>query len=167
MFNKSCRWLDSNPGPLVSEATALPTAPQPLPILGNCISRYVYIDFALENYSEDRGSIPLGWGRAEQHLSWLFQLSLCIILRPISTSNEKWDENGSFSDDEDTTFQSIYLLLFLPCIFIMSFLFVSLFLWFYLFVSLFLCYHSIFCIFVIISSLSLSLSLSLFVSWLF
>ena len=31
MFNKSCRWLDSNPGPLVSEATALPTAPQPLP----------------------------------------------------------------------------------------------------------------------------------------
>ena len=32
MFNKSCRWLDSNPGPLVLEATALPTAPQPLPI---------------------------------------------------------------------------------------------------------------------------------------
>ena len=31
MFNKSCRWLDSNPGPLVSEATALPTASQPLP----------------------------------------------------------------------------------------------------------------------------------------
>ena len=30
-FNKSCRWLDSNPGPLISEATALPTAPQPLP----------------------------------------------------------------------------------------------------------------------------------------
>ena len=30
MFNKSCRWLDSNPGPLVSEATALPTMPQPL-----------------------------------------------------------------------------------------------------------------------------------------
>ena len=31
MFNKSCRWLDSNSGPLVSEVTALPTAPQPLP----------------------------------------------------------------------------------------------------------------------------------------
>ena len=31
MFNKSCQRLDSNPGPLVSEATALPTAPQPLP----------------------------------------------------------------------------------------------------------------------------------------
>ena len=31
-FNKSCRWLDSNRGPLVSEATALPTEPpQPLP----------------------------------------------------------------------------------------------------------------------------------------
>ena len=31
MFNKICRWLDSNHGPLVSEATALPTEPQPLP----------------------------------------------------------------------------------------------------------------------------------------
>ena len=27
---KFCRWLDSNRGPLVSEATALPTVPQPL-----------------------------------------------------------------------------------------------------------------------------------------
>ena len=31
MFNKFCRWLDSNRGPLVSEATAQPTEPQPLP----------------------------------------------------------------------------------------------------------------------------------------
>ena len=31
MFNKSCRWLNLNPGPLVLEATTLPTAPQPLP----------------------------------------------------------------------------------------------------------------------------------------
>ena len=31
MFNKSCRWMDSNPGPLVSEATTLSTVPQPLP----------------------------------------------------------------------------------------------------------------------------------------
>ena len=31
MFSKSCQWLDSNQGPLVSEATALPTAPQPQP----------------------------------------------------------------------------------------------------------------------------------------
>ena len=29
--NKSCQRLDSNPGSLVSEVTALPTAPQPLP----------------------------------------------------------------------------------------------------------------------------------------
>ena len=28
---KFCRWLDSNSGPLVLEATALPTEPQPLP----------------------------------------------------------------------------------------------------------------------------------------
>ena len=31
MFNKSCRWLDSNQSPLVSEATALPSMPQPHP----------------------------------------------------------------------------------------------------------------------------------------
>ena len=30
-YNRSCQWLDSNQGPLVSEATALPTEPQPLP----------------------------------------------------------------------------------------------------------------------------------------
>ena len=30
-FNKSCRWLDSSRGPLVLEATAMPTEPQPLP----------------------------------------------------------------------------------------------------------------------------------------
>ena len=33
MFNKFCRWLDSNRGPLVLEATAQPTEPQPLPFL--------------------------------------------------------------------------------------------------------------------------------------
>ena len=31
MFNKICRCLDSNPGPLVLEATALSTTPQSLP----------------------------------------------------------------------------------------------------------------------------------------
>ena len=31
MFNKSWRWLESNPGPLVLDVTALPTVPQPLP----------------------------------------------------------------------------------------------------------------------------------------
>ena len=32
IFNKSCRWLDSNPGPLVWEAIALSSVPQPLPL---------------------------------------------------------------------------------------------------------------------------------------
>ena len=32
MFDKSWRWLDSNPGPLVSEAIALSTLLQPLPV---------------------------------------------------------------------------------------------------------------------------------------
>ena len=31
MFDKKCQWRDSNPGPLVLEATALSTALQPLP----------------------------------------------------------------------------------------------------------------------------------------
>ena len=31
-FYKICQWLDSNLGPLLSEVTALPTVPQPLPI---------------------------------------------------------------------------------------------------------------------------------------
>ena len=30
-YIKVCRWLDSNRGPLVSDVTALPTEPQPLP----------------------------------------------------------------------------------------------------------------------------------------
>ena len=37
MFNKFGRWLDSNRGPLVSEATALPTEPQPLPTSANLL----------------------------------------------------------------------------------------------------------------------------------
>ena len=37
MFNKkNFKWLDSNLVPLESEATALPTEPQPLPLL-NCV----------------------------------------------------------------------------------------------------------------------------------
>ena len=39
-LNKSCRWLDSNPGPLVSEATALSTVPQPLPYKLTCLSAF-------------------------------------------------------------------------------------------------------------------------------
>ena len=41
LFNinvKPCRWLDLNCGPLVSEATALPTDPQPLPLYYNIIT---------------------------------------------------------------------------------------------------------------------------------
>ena len=32
IYNNFCQWLDSNRRPLLSEATALPTQPQPLPI---------------------------------------------------------------------------------------------------------------------------------------
>ena len=40
MFNKICRWLDSNPGPQASEATALTSAPQPLPDCNHGYSLY-------------------------------------------------------------------------------------------------------------------------------
>ena len=42
-----CRWLDSNHRPLVSEATALPTEPQPLPktFLLSTHDQAAYVDF--------------------------------------------------------------------------------------------------------------------------
>ena len=42
MFNKFCRWLDSNRGPLILEATALPTEPQPLPPVKVKMSVYCF-----------------------------------------------------------------------------------------------------------------------------
>ena len=39
---KVCRWLDSNSGSLVSESTALPTEPQPLPISFLIYALHVY-----------------------------------------------------------------------------------------------------------------------------
>ena len=48
MFNlKNCRWLDSNCGPLVSEATAQPTKPQPLPHI-NSLWADVVVDVFLK-----------------------------------------------------------------------------------------------------------------------
>ena len=45
MFNINinfCRWLDSNRGPLASEATTLPTEPQPLPkLLSLCQNKII------------------------------------------------------------------------------------------------------------------------------
>ena len=38
MLNKFCQWLESNRGPLVSKATALPTEPQPLPYNDHLVS---------------------------------------------------------------------------------------------------------------------------------
>ena len=45
MFNKSCQWLDSNVGPLVLEATALPTAPH------HCPGDYTFKDYIKFNLS--------------------------------------------------------------------------------------------------------------------
>ena len=42
---KICQWLDSNRGPLVLEATALPTEPQPLPFLLACELIFYFLDY--------------------------------------------------------------------------------------------------------------------------
>ena len=42
-YLKFCRWLDLNCRPLVSEATALPTEPQPLPIPRHSLLRTLYL----------------------------------------------------------------------------------------------------------------------------
>ena len=41
-YLKVCQWLDSNHGPLVSEATALPTESQPLPKFIYASLKFVY-----------------------------------------------------------------------------------------------------------------------------
>ena len=43
MFNKSCRWLDSNPGPLILEATALSTAPHHCPSIFYLLPKYIEV----------------------------------------------------------------------------------------------------------------------------
>ena len=40
---KFCRWLESNHGPLVLKATALPTAPQPLPVVKILTNTFVFV----------------------------------------------------------------------------------------------------------------------------
>ena len=55
-FNKSCRWLDSNCRPLVSEATAQPTEPQPVPqkhALSTCILQSLWLTQANVDADKD------------------------------------------------------------------------------------------------------------------
>ena len=64
MFNKSCRWLNSNPGPLVSEATALPTVQQTLPGKICYLSFQIIVKFfPLEPFRLGKGGQILEWGR--------------------------------------------------------------------------------------------------------
>ena len=46
MFSKNCRWPDSNPGPLVLEATTLPTAPQPKNVVRRRPSKRLFLAVA-------------------------------------------------------------------------------------------------------------------------
>ena len=67
MFHiKVCRWLDSNRGPLVSEATALPTEPQP-----NLI---IFLPFLF--FSSKWMKRLNGWIFFKKHFWQLMQLSL-------------------------------------------------------------------------------------------
>ena len=45
--------MDSNRGPLVSEATALPTEPQPLPIYQTFLSFFSLVSFKVESSDPD------------------------------------------------------------------------------------------------------------------
>ena len=63
MVNKFCCWLDSNPGPPVSEATALPIVPQPLPKIQNFAitklpSQKITKDFAKFGHTADEDWLP-------------------------------------------------------------------------------------------------------------
>ena len=64
MFNKSCWWLDSNPGPLVLEATTLPTVPQPLPTYLNVMLSLSSVQWV---YLEDQSR----WEVEDDLRSWL------------------------------------------------------------------------------------------------
>ena len=57
MFNiKVCMWLDSNCGPLLLEATALPTEPQPLPMTAPLCSIFLHKEIKyLVNESSFKG----------------------------------------------------------------------------------------------------------------
>ena len=60
MFNKFCQWLDLNRGPLVSEATALPTEPQPLPVWTNlCLHIIAYSKFLALTHRQANAVIRL------------------------------------------------------------------------------------------------------------
>ena len=95
-FNKSCWWLDSNGGPLVTEATALPTEPQPLPyhfmfvsgssVLLSFLSRPTFINLLLlplyfevgtkmSSFDQSRSS-----NHENMNQKWCFQLVCTCVL---------------------------------------------------------------------------------------
>ena len=84
MFNKSYRWLDSNSGPLVSEATTLPTAPQPLPKAEH--------SYATLKFPYDIGSRP------KKYVTFPFDIK-CLCL--------DWLERSSSSCDCKLEFRQI------------------------------------------------------------
>ena len=87
MFNKFCRWLDSNRGPLVSEATTLPTEPQPLPKRDNCLASAScgWVSGAFLKIGQPRASFSFTFGLFKQTINFLHQINvkICPNVHPV------------------------------------------------------------------------------------
>ena len=70
LLNNSCWWLDSKPGPLESEATALSTLPQPLTSKKKC----------LRSFKDDRGQ----WLWISRYLERLWYRRAAVRIQSLS-----------------------------------------------------------------------------------
>ena len=82
------RWLDSNSRPLVSEVTALPTEPQPLPI-------YIFCSLSI--------TTELGYE--------------CTVVKHIPVANYRWDSNPVHSCFESNAFTTEAQFILLPTLY--------------------------------------------------
>ena len=82
------RWLDSNSRPLVSEVTALPTEPQPLPI-------YIFCSLSI--------TTELGYE--------------CTVVKHIPVANYRWDSNPVHSCFESNAFTTEAQFILLPSLY--------------------------------------------------
>ena len=76
---KFCQWPDSNCGPLVSEATALPTAPQPLPKSVHCCISGVAFPYYYLIISFYSANAPLPSTRWPTPLKYHFSFVVIVI----------------------------------------------------------------------------------------
>ena len=83
MFNINfCRWLDSNRGPLVSEATALPTEPQPLPKI-NVLVNVALVPFRIIGLVYFSKSLSMQLPRSDELVNVIYVPPLWIISKKL------------------------------------------------------------------------------------